>query len=150
MSDTSDVERADRLGRTRARVFAVQGVLFLAWQTMYLTDRAGHSTANVPTFKISAWLVWVVLLLFLLATGGMLLRGRDVRHLLNDELTRMNRARAVAVGFWAAALAGIALYIVAMFEPVAGREAIHVILSAAIGAALITFAKLERRTADSS
>ena len=149
MSEASDVERADRIGRTRARVFAVQGVLFMAWQTMFLADRAGHPVRDVATFKISAWLVWVILLLFLLATGGMLLRGRAVRHLLNDELTRMNRMRALAVGFWAAALAGIALYIVTMFECVAGREAIHVILSAAIGAALITFAALERRTADS-
>jgi hypothetical protein len=147
MNQASDVERADRIGRTRARMFAAQGVIFMAWQGMFFADRPDNPMRHVETVKISAWLVWVLLLLMLLATGGMLLRGWKVRHLLNDELTRANRARALAVGFWAASIAGIALYVVTMFELVTGREAIHVILSAGIGAALITFGVRERRTA---
>jgi hypothetical protein len=131
-------------------MFAVQGVIFIIWQAMFFADRTEAPMRDVDTFRISAWLVWVVALLLALATGGALLRGRGIRHLINDELTRSNRAHAFVVGFWAAAVAGIALYVLTMFETVSGREAIHVILSAGIGAALLTFAARERRTADSS
>jgi hypothetical protein len=67
-----------------------------------------------------------------------------VRHLLNDELTRQHRSRSHAAGFWAAAVAAVALYVPA--DAVSGREAVHIILSAALGAALLTFALLERRS----
>ena len=103
---------------------------------------------TVSAVKLSAWFVWALLLLFLLATGGGLVRHRKLRGLLNDELTRQHRTRACVAGFWAAAAACISLYLVGMFDPVSGREAIHIILSAAVGAALLTFAILERRTAD--
>jgi hypothetical protein len=39
----------------------------------------------------------------------------------------------------------ILLYVVDMFELVSGRDAIHIIMTAGIGAALLTFGKLERR-----
>lgn len=150
MAHLSDVERAERISRSRARLFALQGVMFIVWQAFFFAGRVENPMRDVTVVKISAWLVWVVALLLLLATGGALLRGPGVRHLLNDELTRANRARAFVVGFWASALAAVALYIVTMFEPVSGREAIHIILSAGIGAALLTFAARERRSADSS
>jgi hypothetical protein len=150
VTQASDVDRAERVSRSRARMFAVQGIIFVVWQAMFFAGRVDNPMRNVDTFKISAWLVWVVALLLALATGGALLRGRGIRHLLNDELTRANRALALVVGFWAAAVAGIGLYVVTMFEPVTGREAIHIILSAGIGAALLTFAARELRTANTS
>ena len=146
MSSAAEVERAERIGRTRSRLFAVQGVLFVAWQTFFLSGRAEETMRTVDTVKVSAWLIWSVLLLLLLATGGALLRGRGIRHLLNDELTRAHRARSHAAGFWAAAAASVALYLPVQIAWVSGREAIHLILSAAIGAALLTFAVLERRS----
>ena len=39
----------------------------------------------------------------------------------------------------------IILYMFDMFEPVRGRDAIHIIMTAGIGAALLTFGRLERR-----
>lgn len=145
-SPAADVEKAARLGRTRARLFMVQGALFLGWQGFYLQGGV-DDYRTVTTVKISAWLVWAAMLLILLATGGMLLRGRKVRHLLFDELTRQHRSAAFAYGFWAAALSCIGLYFLTMFEPVAGREAIHIVLSCSIAAALMRFALLERRSA---
>lgn len=150
MSETSDVERADGVGRRRARIFAVQAILFISWQALYFSGPAEDPMRTVSAVKLSAWFVWALALLLLLATGGGLLRHRKLRGLLNDELTRQHRTRAYVTGFWAAAGACILLYLVGMFEPVSGREAIHIILSAGVGAALLTFAILERRTADSS
>ena len=44
-----------------------------------------------------------------------------------------------------AILSAIALYMVSIFSPVSAREAIHVIVSLGIGAALVRFGMLERR-----
>lgn len=149
MTEASDVELAHGIGRRRARLFAVQSVLFISWQALFFSGPAEDPLRTVSAVKISAWFVWALVLLLLLATGGGF-RHRRLRGLLNDELTRQNRTKGYVTGFWVAAATCIALYLVGMFDPVSGREAIHIILSAGIGAALLTFALLERRTADSS
>jgi len=146
MVDIADVEKAERLGRQRASIFAVQAVFFLSWQTLFYNGRVTDHVRGVETFRISAWMVMAIALLVLLGTGGMLLRGRKVRGLLNDELTRSHRARALAFGFWAAMGSAILLYGVGMFEAMDAREAIHIIVSLAIGTALLTFSVLERRS----
>jgi hypothetical protein len=148
MSEASDVERAHGLGRRRARLFAVQAILFLGWQVLFFTGPA-VDPRTVATVKVSAWFVWVLVLLLLLVTGGGLLRHRRLRGLLNDELTRQHRTQSYVTGFWVAVAACIGLYVVGMFEPVSGREAVHIVLSAAIAAALLSFALRERTaTAD--
>jgi hypothetical protein len=146
MTSAAEVERAERIGRTRARLFALQAVVFIAWQALFFLGRDEGSVETAGLVKVSAWLIWAVLLLALIATGGGLLRGAAVRRLLNDELTRAHRARSHAAGFWAGATASVVLYLLAQIGAVNGREAIHIILSAAIGAALLTFALLERRS----
>ena len=146
MTDLHDIEKAERIGRSRARLFAAQAILFASWQGLYfgvMDDRM----RLVDTVKIWTWLVWVVALLMLLATGGGFLRSRNVRALLNDELTRANRAQAYVAGFWAAMVAAVGFYVIDLFDPVQAREAIHAIVSAAIAAALITFSVRERRNA---
>lgn len=145
MTETETVERAERLGRRRARLFAVQAILFISWQGLFFSRSAEAPVRAVDSVKISAWFVWALVLLLLLATGGNLLRGRKVRALLNDEFTRRNRTQAYVAGFWAAAISAIGLYLIDLFDTVTTREAIHLILSAAIASALVTFAARERR-----
>lgn len=145
MTHASDVEKAERLGRRRARLFVFQGLLFLVWQATFFSSPAGESLRTVDHVKISAWLVWAIALLVLLATGGGLLRSREVRALLDDELTRRHRTRAYVTGFWMAVASGLALYVIGMFEDVTARETIHTILSIAIGSAMFSFGIHERR-----
>ena len=145
MTETADVERAERLGRRRVRLFAVQAIIFISWQGLFFTRPAEETMRAVDAVKFSAWFVWVLALLLMLATGGNLLRGRKIRALLNDEFTRRNRAQAYVAGFWAAAISAIGLYLIDLFDSVSAREAIHAILSASIASALITFAARERR-----
>lgn len=144
MIESSEVERAERLGRSRARLFAAQALLFVTWQATFLSG-AAEDPMRTSIVKIAIWFVWVLALLLLLATGGGLLRNRRLRGLLNDELTRRNRAAALAAGFWGAAVTAVALNLVDLFEPVSGREAVHAILSVAIAAALLTFSWREGR-----
>jgi hypothetical protein len=145
MGTESSVDVADRLARRRARILPVFAVIFVAWQANYLAlpPESGRAVDHV---KIAAWLVWALALLVLLATGGMGFRSREVRALLNDESTRENRRTAYAYGYWAAVGSAVGLYGVGMFEPVSGREAVHVVVTAAVAAALLTFGALERRS----
>jgi magnesium-transporting ATPase (P-type) len=141
----NDTEIADRLGRRRSRITIVLAIYFIAGQAVYLSQPLHDPMRLVDQVKISAWLVWAVVLMVLLATNGAWFRSRSVRALMNDEVTRANRAVAFMWGFWGAMLAAVALYVVTMFEPLTGREAIHAILTFGVGAALLRFGILERR-----
>jgi hypothetical protein len=143
MAGGSDQEIAERISRRRARMLVLLGVYFLAGQAIFF--RQGPEPGQIAHFKLSAWLVWAVVLLVALALAGGQFRGARIRALVEDEVSRANRARGYAVGFWAACIAAIAMYVVAMFEPVTGREAVHIILTAAVAGALIRFGTLERR-----
>jgi len=140
----SSSEIAERLSRKRSRMLFVLAALFMSQQVTYFSGM--HDPARtVDHVKIAAWLVLSVVLLLMLATGGAWLRSSEVRALLNDEATREHRRTGLVNGFWAACLTAIIIYAVDMFEPISGRDTVHIILTVAIAAALLTFARLERR-----
>jgi magnesium-transporting ATPase (P-type) len=144
MSEPSISQKAEEFNARRARALPALAVIFLAQQATYL-NMPEHSGRPVDHVKIAAWLLLAIVLLVGLATNGAWFRPRAIRELLNDESTRAHRQIGYAYGFWAAMAAAIALYAINMFEPVSGREAVHVIVTAAIGAALVRFGMLERR-----
>ncbi|MDB5697061.1 MAG: hypothetical protein JWN21_2604 [Sphingomonas bacterium] len=139
---TSDIEQADRLTRRRARIIPVLAVLLLTQQTIFLSQ---EGTRTVDHLKIGAWVVLTAALLLMLATGGGLFRSPAVRALLNDETTRLHRLRACAAGFWATMACGIAVYLLAQIVAITPREAVHVVVTAGLTAALLSFATQERR-----
>lgn len=141
----SDIEIADRLSRKRARMMMVLAVIFVTQQAAYVTGRIEDGARAVDHVKIGAWLVLSIVLLLLLATGGAWLRSKNVRALMEDDVTRANRAEAFRLGFLVTMAAGIGLYCVSLFEPVAGRDAIHILMSTGLVVALIRFGMLERR-----
>jgi hypothetical protein len=138
----TDIEIAERLSRRRARMLPLLGIYFLAGQAIFY--RQGEPE-RIAQFKLSAWLVWALVLLLALAFAGGQFRGARIHALVEDEVSRANRLRGYAAGFWGGAIAAIGLYVVTMFEPVSGREAIHIILTATVACALIRFGTLERR-----
>ena len=142
---SSDVERADDLARRRSRVLMAVAVLFVAWQINYLAGD-GNLARSPDHIKISAWLVWALALLVVLATGGGLLQPRALRRLMEDEGTKANRRSGIVAGFWAFVAAAVGVYVATMFISVSGRSAMHIILTAGVGVALIAFALLERRS----
>jgi hypothetical protein len=141
----SDIETADRLGRRRARTLPVLAIIFILQQTSYFAAMAEDGARTVDHVKISAWLVLTVLLLLLLATGGSWLQRREIRALMNDDVSRANRSEGMRAGFFAAMIGGVAAYILTYFEPMGGREAIHLIVTVGIATALLRFGFLERR-----
>jgi hypothetical protein len=144
VTEYSSNEIADRLSKKRSRVLFVLAVIFLSQQIAYFSGV--HDPARTADLvKIAAWLVLSIVLLLMLASGGAWVRSAKVRALLNDEVTREHRRMGLVNGFWAACLTAIAIYAVDMFEPISGRDTVHIILTVAIATALLTFARLERR-----
>jgi hypothetical protein len=146
-SPIPSAERLEELQRKRTRLTFFQGIMFVIWQANFLVldDKVTPAREAVSRVKIGSYLVWAVLLLAFLATGGNWWLSRQVRAILNDEVTRAHRQRATAMGFFAAMGTALGCYVVTLFEPVSGPEAIHTILSIGIATALLTFAVLERR-----
>ena len=138
-------ERADHLSRRRARILPVLAILYITQQASYITMRSGPANRPVDAIKISAWLVLSAVLLAAIATKGFWLQPLEVRSMIDDEGTRANRSDAMRFGFIFAMLTCILVYFITMFEPVNGRDAVHIVMSDGLGAALVRWGWLERR-----
>ncbi|KQV58155.1 MULTISPECIES: hypothetical protein [unclassified Caulobacter] len=145
MNELNRVEKAERLSKRRARIFAVLAVMFLALQAVYLSNGALVEASRINHVKIGAWAVNALVLLVLLATGGNLLRGRDVRGLLDDESTRAHRRLSLVWGFWTMMAVAFGLYALSLFETVTTREVLHAVITFGVTVPLLVFSYLERR-----
>jgi hypothetical protein len=142
MHDLHDVEVAERMGQARSRLFFILAIVFFAGQSLYFTSSPLTRDSHA---RVGAWLILVILILMLLATGGFLLRGRNVRDLLNDETSRLNRLASQALGFWVTIITALVVYVESIFDPLTLNEGIHIVVTLGVGAALISFAVRERR-----
>lgn len=148
MAETrSPSEVAERVSRRRTRILYAQAIIFVIWQATYFGWLApvAEPLRRVDQVRLGAWAVWALALLLLLAVPPGLFQKREVKRLLNDDVSRANRAAALGVGFWISALAGIAMFGIAMVVEMPAIQALHLVLSLSIGAAVLRFATLERR-----
>jgi len=145
MSQRNVAERAEYLSKRRARMLPALAVIFLSQQVTFFSQVAGPGPHSAEKAKIAAWLVLSVVLLAALATKGFWLQPREVRELIDDENTRANRNDAMRWGFLFAMGTAIGVYVLTMFETVTGRDAVHIVMSFGIAAALIRWGVLERR-----
>jgi len=141
----SVADKAEFLSRRRARMLPALAVIFLSQQATFFSQMSGGEHVSAEKAKISAWLVLSVVLLFGLATKGFWLEPKEVRDLVDDENTRANRNEGMRWGFLFAMGSAIAIYVLTMFDVVTGREAVHIVLSFGIAAALLRWGVLERR-----
>src|SRR5256885_10618621 len=140
MHNVQDVEAAERMGRGRSRIFFVLAIIFFAGQS---ASFASSPLTRDSHARIGAWLILVILILLLLATGGFLFRGRKVRDLLNDETSRLNRLASQALGFWGTIVAALAVYVESIFDPLTLNHGAPIIVTLGVRSPLISLAVRE-------
>ena len=144
MQSRTPVEIADQFSRKRAWMVAVAAIVFAAGQVLGLPP---FHTADPSLHRARSlmWMLNTVLLLALLATGGGLLNDRQIRSLVNDEVSRMNYRTSLISGFWVAMAVGLGLYLFPIFGEFTGPQAAYVIVTPAVFVASLAFSFLELR-----
>jgi hypothetical protein len=143
----STVDKADRLGRRRWRMLFVVAIILVTQQASFdrILDRADGPLSTAGIVILAAWVVLVIAALAALMTGGMYFQSREVRKLMDDELSKANRSRALAAGFVVTILTAVVVFVVSFFSEVSAPEAIHAIVTVGLAGALLRFAALERK-----
>jgi uncharacterized membrane protein len=142
----SVAEKAEYLSKRRARMLPALAAIFLSQQAAFLSTVNSPAPHAAYSVKISAWLVLSIVLLAALATKGFWLEPKEVRDLIDDENTRANRNDAMRWGFLFSMGAAIAVYALTLFDTtVTARDAVHLVMTVGIPAALIRWGMLERR-----
>jgi len=143
---TSVAAKAEYLSQRRARMLPAITVIFLSQQAAFFSTLGTHDDRPVTAVKISAWLLLSIVILAALATKGFWLERREVRDLIDDENTRANRNDAMRWGFLGSMAAAIVVYALTMFQvEISARDAVHIVMTVGIPAALIRWGLLERR-----
>lgn len=142
----SVAEKAEYLSKRRARMLPALAVIFLSQQAAFLSTLGSREQTSAYAAKVSAWLVLSIVILAALATKGFWLEPKAVRDLIDDENTRANRNDAMRWGFLFSMAAAIAVYALTLFNvQMSARDAVHIVLTIGIPAALIRWGVLERR-----
>jgi hypothetical protein len=135
-------ETAERLMKRRANLLFVLAIGFMVTQGSFIDGAA--TGAGPGGLKIAAWVAMAIVLLVAFATGGGWARPRAVRALMNDESTRLHRARATTIAFYNMMATGVVVYGLGLIKPVSGGQAVHLMMTVGIASALVSFAGWER------
>jgi sterol desaturase/sphingolipid hydroxylase (fatty acid hydroxylase superfamily) len=143
----SPIDKADRLGRRRLRLFFVVGFILITQQASFdrFLDGIDGPLRTVDIVALTAWVVLVIAALAALMTGGTYFHSREVRKLMNDELSKANRSDALAGGFMIVVLTAVVLFVASFYWDVSAPEAIHAIVTLGLAGSLLRFATLERK-----
>ncbi len=159
MSDIEDLgQRAERLQKKRTRVVLtatglfvlLQGAAFNSWERAdAILGRTGGSLEalrNLDRVRLGAYVLWLVVLLMLLITGGGYIHGRKVREMLADEVTLAHRRSAYMWGYWSLMLTSAGVFVLGVLQPLNLMEIVHTLLSVGVVVPLLRFAWLERQS----
>jgi hypothetical protein len=146
MSTKSTVEIADRMSKKRAILMTAATVIFLGVQ-LIVRPIFLRNGAVLTRNGVDWWAINAIVLMALLVTRlqGGLLNSREVRALINDDVSRENHRTGIVAGFWTAMAMAMAIYFVPAFSDYPSREAVYLIVTTAVGAALLKFCYLELR-----
>jgi hypothetical protein len=145
MQSGTPVEIADRNSRKRAIIVAAAAIVFIAGQLLARTEFRPQTDTALYLSRSVMWSINVILLLAFLATGGGILTNREIRALVNDEVSRMNYKTSVVAGFWVAMTTALAIYLIPSLEHFTGRQAVYVVVTSSVAVASIVFSYLELR-----
>ena len=134
----SDIEQAERNSRGRASVMALLAIVVAFNSTFGV-----QNTMNDDAWRGVAWIATVALGLAIVATSGGLMLNPRLRALMNDELSRANRARAIGFGFFATIVVALACYVASWWMPMPARAGLRLVSGLGLAATLARYAMLE-------
>lgn len=132
----SSIEKAERVDRLRTLFAPLLGLVVLSANQWLFFSRDWD---QVTIVQLSLWLAMILVVLALVATGGIWFSSSAVRRIADDEITRESRRRAFQGGFAAAMLIALIVFVVSPFQPLDAQRAAHIIISIALGVALVTY-----------
>lgn len=142
---SEDLEEAERLGRRRAWLWPLLAVGMVFQQWRFFTPKPPARPFGLSDYvDAGMWLLLVAVPMAALLTRGWA-KQRALRDLMEDEATRANRARSLAVGFLCAIAAAAGLFIATIFVDLGARTVLNIVVSAGIGSAMLCFGILEWR-----
>lgn len=145
MESRTPVEIADKNSRRRAVIVAAGAIVFVLGQLLGRTEFRDQTDTGLYLSRSIMWTVNVILLLAFLATGGGILTNREIRALVNDEVSRLNYKTSVVAGFWVAMTTALAIYLIPGLDHFTGRQAVYVVVTSSVAVASIAFSYLELR-----
>jgi hypothetical protein len=133
----------DLAARKRNRLLILNAVGFVVWQAgMFGPHLIGRPEAPVViVVGLGGFLVWVASLIVLLRAPA----DARTREVLDDELTRHNRQRAMLAGYWLMLATAAGAMTVAALAPDSALLALRAVVVVGVAAPLIRFVVLERR-----
>jgi len=154
-------KRTDELQRNRARMlwlFPVQILLFapvIVKETQHILDRGAGPLLGLPRGIATTGylLIMAIGLLTMMVATLMNLMGaglpKAIRPVMNDELSRAQRAKAIASGFVASFVGGLIALAVGLIQPRWAVLALPFVILGSLAVAAVHFAILDRN-ADAS
>ena len=127
---------------TRRRRVLVAVAILLGLFAMAMTATPVETPRSVDIVRTAGFII-LALVIALRSTTAFSFVGRNA--VLDDELTRANRASAARVGFWAMFLAAMVMLVVSFIETVTPMQIIPVLIGAGAVSAALRFAVLEGR-----
>jgi hypothetical protein len=146
MLSRADVERADRKSRARAILLSMLAVTFAV--SSILDWHSGLFFKNVQPWseEFASRLIWIIgsaVIALLILTGGF--GPRQIRELMNDDLTKRNQSQALRLGFCAALLSAFGVLVAPQASEITAAGAAFVVTACALFVSLAVFAVLEVR-----
>jgi hypothetical protein len=134
---------ADLAARKRNRLLILNAAGFIVWQTgMFGPHLIGRPDAPaVIVLGLGGFLVWMASLIVLLRAPA----DPRTREILDDELTRQNRQRAMLAGYWLMLVTATGAVTLASLAPGSALLALRAVVVVGVAAPLIRFVVLERR-----
>jgi MFS family permease len=146
MESKEMVELADRVSRKRATGTAVAAGAFLLIQLIARPFFSSMGSVDARAADVWMWSANAIALLIGLATGGRLAQRREVRALVNDEVSRQHHKTAMMIGYWVAMVTAMALYFIPAARDLNARETVYLIVTPSAGIPLLVFSWLEFRS----
>jgi hypothetical protein len=140
------VDIADRMSRKRAILMTASTITFLGVQLIARPVFVRFGQVRTDS-RLDWWAINALILMALLVTRlqGGLFNSREVRALINDDVSREHHRAGIVAGFWVAMATAMAIYFIPAFRDYPAKETVYLIVTTSVGFALLKFCFLELR-----